>query len=579
MLGVGCRVVSGAHAIALGDNQKLTGSSGSGAIDRPDLPSRAPMRRGQFLRVPPFPGAKFERFAEIDTVSFDVGDLAAQVRECRVGGTYWGAQPDLKSNLIIVRSSAGWPAAADLFGNDCIPLWDANDQLSDANLPIPIFGGDCDPWHVLSKASALITDFSDDYRVIAALLGVRRYLHDAASGQLRLDVVEAPRLIRHAFAGLSFANPFTGEGMSVAQAVELCAFWRQLIDSNRDLSGAIGFAFWKRSHVAPLLWGGARLPTFLRDTEKVAPGSQVAVWRSKAAPSSLADIDRKKIAVLEVEDGFLRSRGLGADCVPPLSITTDRLGPFFDPSRPSELEELLQHGTFDAPTLSRARKLREVIVAAGIGKYEHGSVALDRPAGSRRHILVPGQVEDDRSVQCGGCGLVSNLELVRRVRQQAPDAFILYKPHPDVTAGHRAGAIRNERCLQFADSIVSDASIASLISMVDEVHVNTSLAGFEALLRGKVVTTYGVPFYAGWGLTSDLGPVPQRRSTRRNIDELVAATLLIYPRYLDPLTGLPCPAEVVVARLAANEIPASGAIVGMRRLQGRLMRRLRSLVQ
>ena len=80
--------------------------------------------------------------------------------------------------------------------------------------------------------------------------------------------------------------------------------------------------------------------------------------------------------------------------------------------------------------------------------------------------------------------------------------------------------------------------------MVDEVHVNTSLAGFEALLRGKAVTTYGVPFYAGWGLTRDLGPVPARRTAKRSIDELVAAALLIYPRYLDPVTGLPCPAEV-----------------------------------
>jgi capsular polysaccharide export protein len=115
--------------------------------------------------------------------------------------------------------------------------------------------------------------------------------------------------------------------------------------------------------------------------------------------------------------------------------------------------------------------------------------------------------------------------------------------------------------------------------MVDEVHVNTSLAGFEALLRGKCVTTHGVPFYAGWGLTRDLGPVPVRRTARRSLDELVAATLLQYPRYLDPVTGLPCPAEVVVARLSQAESRDPGLLVGVRRMQGKLMRRLRSLVQ
>ncbi|NUR10883.1 MAG: hypothetical protein HOQ20_03430 [Bradyrhizobium sp.] len=283
--------------------------------------------------------------------------------------------------------------------------------------------------------------------------------------------------------------------------------------------------------------------------------------------------------LIEVEDGFLRSSGLGADCVPPLSVTVDALGAYFDPSRPSELERLLQDGQFDDGLLERARELREMIVEAAIGKYEQGGAPLDRPAGERLHILVPGQVEDDRAVETGGCGLTSNLELLKRVRAECPDAYILYKPHPDVLAGHRRGEIGEAAVLELADEIVGELSINSLIAMVDEVHVNTSLAGFEALLRGKKVTTYGVPFYAGWGLTTDLGPVTPRRSTRRSLDELVAATLLVYPRYLDPITGLPCPAEVVVARLAAGNASDPGLLVGVRRLQGKVMRRLRSLVQ
>src|SRR5205085_11086441 len=144
--------------------------------------------------------------------------------------------------------------------------------------------------------------------------------------------------------------------------------------------------------------------------------------------------------------------------------------------------------------------------------------------------------------------------------------YILYKPHPDVVAGHRRGAVPDRNCLEYADEIVGEVPIGSLIDMVDEVHVNTSLAGFEALLRGRRVTTSGVPFYAGWGLTCDLGPVPSRRTATRTIDELVAATLLLYPRYLDPVTGLPCPAEVVVARLCDDDERDPGMLVGMRRL-------------
>ena len=78
----------------------------------------------------------------------------------------------------------------------------------------------------------------------------------------------------------------------------------------------------------------------------------------------------------------------------------------------------------------------------------------------------------------------------------------------------------------------------------------TSLAGFEALLRGKSVTCYGQPFYAGWGLTQDLQP-PARRSRRLDIDELVYGALIAYPLYLSrDGRGLISPEEAIDALLA-----------------------------
>jgi capsular polysaccharide export protein len=160
------------------------------------------------------------------------------------------------------------------------------------------------------------------------------------------------------------------------------------------------------------------------------------------------------------------------------------------------------------------------------------------------------------------------------VRETRPDAHVIYKPHPDVEAGHRRGCLSDEDCLRFADEIVRDAPITALIDVADEVHVISSLAGFEALLRGMRVTTYGTPFYAGWGLTEDKGPPVERRSVRRSIDELVAAVLLLYPRYLDPVTGLPCPPEILIRRLAEGAgNQRQGIVVQLRRLQGRWKRR------
>lgn len=398
----------------------------------------------------------------------------------------------------------------------------------------------------------------------------------AAGRHVLIDGAEADRaqVVRDFLTSWQWRDPFSGNLITPLQAVELCGFWRSLIDSNRGITSALGFAHWKRPTVAPLLWNG-RETLFRRGVADI--GDCPAVWRSRLSAAQVAAIAGRQ--VLEVEDGFIRSAGLGADCVPPLSIIVDGIGVHFDPTRPSGLEHLLQGGDFPADLIARAAALRQAIVASGVSKYERGcATALPRPGGDRRHVLVPGQVEDDRAVTSGGA-LSSNLELLRRARAEAgPNAYVIYKPHPDVLAGHRKGLIAPADMAALADRVETTAPMAGLIAMADELHVNSSLAGFEALLRGKPVTTHGVPFYAGWGLTRDRGPVPARRTARRSLDELVAATLLLYPRYLDPETGLPCPAEVLVRRLA-QAAPAldtkANAVVAVRRASGQIKRLLR----
>lgn len=164
----------------------------------------------------------------------------------------------------------------------------------------------------------------------------------------------------------------------------------------------------------------------------------------------------------------------------------------------------------------------------------------------------------------------TNLELIARARKLEPDAWIIYKPHPDVEAGHRKGHVPDAEALRYANAIERKAPIAALIDQVDALHVITSLAGFEALLRGKAVTTHGQPFYAGWGLTRDLGPPNSRRTRKRSLDELVAATLIGYPRYVDPVTRLPCPPELLVDRIAGGQARVGSLLITLREWQGRL---------
>ena len=304
---------------------------------------------------------------------------------------------------------------------------------------------------------------------------------------------------------------------------------------------------WKR---APLqaFFGTARPLRFATGAPRARAqanrsGARRMIWAAQATPDDDAT---------RVEDGFLRSRGLGADLVPPLSLVLDDLGIYYDPSRESRLDRWITRRSRLRPDQqARAETLVQTITTAGLSKYNIGQPPPALPPGHR--ILVPGQVEDDASIRLGAGPIRSNRALLEQVRTRNPDAVILYKPHPDVTAGLRPGTVADAEA--FADLVLDNADPAQLLTQVQEVWTMTSLMGFEALLRGLRVTTLGMPFYAGWGLTRDDLPRPAHRQTYPTLAALAHATLIDYPRYLDPTTRQPCPPELIASRLAQGRVP------------------------
>lgn len=338
---------------------------------------------------------------------------------------------------------------------------------------------------------------------------------------------------------------------------------------------AVGMRLWKRAAMQAF-FGQQKPVIFAKDPAKArdlaqAKGRRVIGWASGLA---------QDFHGLRVEDGFLRSAGLGADLVPPLSLVLDDLGIYYDPTRESRLERLIA-GKTPPGGIDRAERLRAMIVAAGVTKYnlatgESGGLAALADLRAARPgapvVLVPGQVEDDASIRLGTLEISTNRGLLEAARKALPEAVILYKPHPDVEAGLRPGRVEDAASL--ADLILTNTGAAQALEGVDQVWTMTSGLGFEALLRGIPVTCVGVPFYAGWGLTRDLGAVPERRRKlvpRPDLDQLVHATLIAYPRYLDPLTKTPCPPELIVERLASGRVLRRS--VGLRvlaKLQGAL---------
>ena len=355
------------------------------------------------------------------------------------------------------------------------------------------------------------------------------------------------RTVREIFAAacLVYArywDPVRRQACTARETLRLLAAQRRQNERNRGVHCCAGFKFWKRPHAKAYLQctEGRKLKFFLtvggaaRAAAKL--GGDVVVWSSKVTPDVQRICAEAGVPLTRMEDGFLRSVGLGSDFRYPYSLVLDRKGIYYDPSRPSDLEDIL-NGMPARPDRgelrARAARLVEDIVSRGITKYDTGlgQGIADLPR-DRKIILVPGQVENDASVRTGGGGIRSNRELLEAVRRAEPDAYLVYKPHPDVDQNERKGHLADSEALALCDRVVRRVSMAALLRQVDGVHTLTSLTGFEALLRGIPVACWGQPFYAGWGLTEDHAPHP-RRTAKLTVEDLAAGTLILYPAYYD----------------------------------------------
>ncbi|WP_216355154.1 capsular polysaccharide export protein, LipB/KpsS family, partial [Gilliamella apicola] len=243
-------------------------------------------------------------------------------------------------------------------------------------------------------------------------------------------------------------------------------------------------------------------------------------------------LQNEQFRTMRIEDGFIRSIGLGSNLVMPYSLVIDEIGIYFNSQQVSELELLLATKVVTKEEEQQANSLQQLLIETKLGKYNVGYEKNIKPLDTNsKIILIPGQVEDDASIIYGSPIIKTNLELVQIVRQKNPDAYIIYKPHPDVLSGNRIGKIGEAELKKYVNDIVEFVDIIHCIEQVDEIHTITSLAGFEALIRHKKVVCYGQPFYSGWGLTKDIYP-NSRRKRILSLDELIYIVMYEYPIYI-----------------------------------------------
>ncbi|EDO8598821.1 capsular polysaccharide biosynthesis protein [Campylobacter jejuni] len=356
-----------------------------------------------------------------------------------------------------------------------------------------------------------------------------------------------------------YFNPYLNQKSNIFDTIQTLAKYKSIEKANSNRLFMLGFTLWKRHFIKPFFKAKNNEIIFLNSIKslvryKLKDDDKFFIWGrridynvlkttliKKAQDENLSHFTPK---ISLVEDGFIRSISLGSDLTRPFSLIVDDKGLYIDPNKASKLEELLQNEIFDENMLNRAKNIIKILLENRFSKYnglKHENLKINAKIG-QKVILIPAQVEDDASMILGGFSL-STLDLLKEVRSKNQDAYIIFKPHPDVLSGNRVGLKDETLILEFCDEIVKDCSIDSAIKIADEIHTITSTSGFDALLRAKKVFTYGMPFYAGWGLTKDKHKC-ERRTRKLSLEELVAGALITYPRYINPKTKTLCEIEV-----------------------------------
>ncbi|EMD0545478.1 capsular polysaccharide biosynthesis protein [Campylobacter jejuni] len=356
-----------------------------------------------------------------------------------------------------------------------------------------------------------------------------------------------------------YFNPYLNQKSNIFDTIQTLAKYKDIEKVNSNRLFMLGFTLWKRHFIKPFFNAKDNEIIFLNSIKslvryKLKEDDKFFIWGKKYDENTLKNLLLVKAKeqnltnfspkVSLVEDGFIRSISLGSDLTRPFSLIVDDKGLYIDPNKVSKLEELLQNEIFDENMLNRAKNIIKILLENRFSKYnglKHENLKINAKIG-QKIILIPAQVEDDASIILGGFGL-STLDLLKEVRAKNQDAYIIFKPHPDVLSGNRVGLKDETLILEFCDEIVKDCSIDSAIKIADEIHTITSTSGFDALLRAKKVFTYGMPFYAGWGLTKDKHKC-ERRTRKLSLEELVAGALITYPRYINPKTKTLCEIEV-----------------------------------
>lgn len=309
----------------------------------------------------------------------------------------------------------------------------------------------------------------------------------------------------------------------------------------------------------------AMLPFVFHDCEHTTTGRVDAaiVWgynTSELNKKAMSTAIRDNACVLFCEPGFISSTTTWADKRSNSryriehSVMVDRGGQFFDGTKRTDIERMLDDKNLIISKEERdeARRLIKKIVENKISKYNHQPIFT--PSIGRkdvRKVLVVDQSYGDFSIKRGLADDSTFSKMLEAAINENPDADILVKTHPDTIAGKSSVKKGYYQDLKEHDNIYRvtfPINPYSLLEICDKVYVCSSQFGLEALMAGKEVHIFGMPFYAGWGLTTDYQHLDRRRNTR-SLEELFYIFYCKYTHWVDPEKGCETTIDAIIDKM------------------------------
>lgn len=292
----------------------------------------------------------------------------------------------------------------------------------------------------------------------------------------------------------------------------------------------------------------------ITDINNINKADCAIVWGSPYfAPNSKQMLEKIIAAnkpIISLEDSFIRAvypfnkPNCNTRYKQTLSYTANNYFQF-EAGKKTTLDQLLEEcKPLNLEQLADVKRTKQFIIDNQLSKYNCQFNQFN-PVDNNKSVLVVDQSYGDQSIIGSNATNKTFEDMLITAIMENPKATIYLKMHPESMNDGRGGFYTKEvidriskQCNKSIVILDKPINPISLLKKIDKVYVVSSGLGFEALMCGVDVVTFGTAFYAGWGLTNDRNFI-KHHSRKLTFNELYYTVFYKFTKWVNPDNGNP----------------------------------------